>query len=149
MPGAPAAPDLRAVSGSPTEPGPHAIAGYLSADCPPGSLFLEPHGRRAVELADQVGDAAIQVTTLSRLGTAEQELGDPDAAFETHHRALALLTEQTVFDPEVEVRNRLGGSLFAAGRTTAARAEFRTVLDRVDATHNPLEHARASRTRPL
>ncbi|WP_369805820.1 tetratricopeptide repeat protein [Amycolatopsis sp. M39] len=80
--------------------------------------------REAVELAERVDDRLLLVSSLSRLGSAEQELGSLDLALSHHLRALGALTDQMSPWAEVEVRNRLGACRQARGEQEAAREQF-------------------------
>ncbi|GAB3494133.1 AfsR/SARP family transcriptional regulator [Amycolatopsis cihanbeyliensis] len=63
--------------------------------------------RQAVELAERLGDVQLHAFSLTRLGSAEQEMGNQDTGTRLHYRALAMVTEQTTVDLELEIRARL------------------------------------------
>ena len=54
-----------------------------------------------------------------------------------------MVTEQTHFELEMEVRNRLGGSYLAAGCLAKAREQFELVLALTEVNSHSLERARA------
>ncbi|OZM82126.1 AfsR family transcriptional regulator [Pseudonocardia sp. MH-G8] len=90
--------------------------------------------RQAIELAERVADVTLQASALSRLGAAEQALGNLDAAFELHHRALSMISDQTSVHLELELRNRLGGCHLAAGQHALAAEQFGLVRTLVATT---------------
>ncbi|MFJ6406995.1 BTAD domain-containing putative transcriptional regulator [Streptomyces hydrogenans] len=91
--------------------------------------------RAAVVLVDQVGDFFLCARSLTRLGTAEQADGDPEAAIALHHQALrqhhalSRLTEPSYDWLEMDIRARLGHAYLATGRWRQADREFQTVQD--------------------
>ncbi|MEV7520429.1 BTAD domain-containing putative transcriptional regulator [Streptomyces sp. NPDC091371] len=91
--------------------------------------------REAVDLVAQGGDVFLCARSLTRLGTAHQDEGDPGAAIALHHQALlqhrllSPLTEPGYDWLEMDIRSRLGRAYVAAGRVREAREQFRTVLD--------------------
>ncbi|KQX46366.1 SARP family transcriptional regulator [Streptomyces sp. Root66D1] len=93
------------------------------------------HLRAAVVLVDQVSDYFLCARSLTRLGTAEQADGDPEAAIALHHQALrqhhslSRLTEPSYDWLEMDIRTRLGHAYLATGRWSQAEGEFRTVQD--------------------
>jgi DNA-binding SARP family transcriptional activator/Tfp pilus assembly protein PilF len=99
--------------------------------------------RQAAKLAEQVNDVLLHASCLSRLGTAEQELGNPDTALELHHRTLARITDQIAVVAQLEIRNRFGFTLLAAGQVGKAREQFELALALPDVTGNSAERARA------
>ena len=99
--------------------------------------------RRAVELAEQIGDVPVFTYALTRLGTAEQGLGNIGAALELHRRALAAITDQTAAVLEMEVRNRLGDSHLAAGDFAQAQRQFERVLALTESNPSFTEDATA------
>ncbi|MGW6535534.1 tetratricopeptide repeat protein [Streptomyces sp. NPDC055011] len=72
---------------------------------------------------------------MTRLGTAEQADGDPEAAVALHHQALrrhaslSRLTEPGYDWLEMDIRTRLGHAYLATGRWRQAEREFQTVQD--------------------
>jgi DNA-binding SARP family transcriptional activator/tetratricopeptide (TPR) repeat protein len=127
---------------------PRAMAKAL---CYSGGLHLElgryPEAaaelRRAVDTARRIGDVPVLTYGLTRLGTAEQGLGNVDTALDLHRQALSAITEQTATTLEMEVRNRLGESHLAAGDLAQAQRQFELVLTRTETNPNPAEHATA------
>lgn len=99
--------------------------------------------RRAAELALEAEDPPLRTATLSRLATAEHVQGRLHAAVDTHHRALATLTEHTSTWMEMEVRVRLGSTYAAAGRRAEAQQEFETALSLPGAGDHPQQYALA------
>ncbi|MGH3431148.1 MAG: tetratricopeptide repeat protein, partial [Mycobacteriales bacterium] len=99
--------------------------------------------RRAADVAEDAGDRSLRALSLTRLGSAEQGLGNLDRAVELHHQALVAITEQTNVETEIEVRNRLGDTYLATGDGTKAREQFKLVLDLVGDSGNPEERSRA------
>ncbi len=103
-------------------------------------LRLGDHGeakralRRAVGLVEQAGDVFLCARSLTRLGTAEQAEGDPDAAVALHHQALrqhallSPLTEPSYDWLEMDIRSRLAHAYLATGRVHEARQQFQHVL---------------------
>ncbi|MFF2776036.1 BTAD domain-containing putative transcriptional regulator [Streptomyces sp. NPDC058052] len=93
------------------------------------------HLRAAVVLVDQAGDYFLCARSLTRLGTAEQAEGDPEAAIALHHQALlqhhslSRLTEPSYDWLEMDIRSRLGRAYLATGRWPQADREFQTVQD--------------------
>ncbi|MFF9149440.1 BTAD domain-containing putative transcriptional regulator [Streptomyces sp. NPDC014861] len=93
------------------------------------------HLRAAVVLVDQVSDFFLCARSLTRLGTAEQADGDPEAAVALHHQALrrhaslSRLTEPSYDWLEMDIRTRLGHAYLATGRWRQAEREFQTVQD--------------------
>ncbi|MFE1271747.1 BTAD domain-containing putative transcriptional regulator [Streptomyces sp. NPDC058758] len=93
------------------------------------------HLRAAVVLVEQVGDFFLCARSLTRLGTAEQAGGDPEAAIVLHHQALrqhhflSRLTEPSYDWLEMDIRARLGHAYLATGRRHQAAREFQTVQD--------------------
>ncbi|MFE0335292.1 BTAD domain-containing putative transcriptional regulator [Streptomyces sp. NPDC058955] len=93
------------------------------------------HLRAAVVLVDQVSDFFLCARSLTRLGTAEQADGDPEAAIVLHHqalrqhRSLSRLTEPSYDWLEMDIRARLGHAYLATGRWRQAEREFQTVRD--------------------
>ncbi|MFE2046421.1 BTAD domain-containing putative transcriptional regulator [Streptomyces sp. NPDC059477] len=91
--------------------------------------------RAAVTLVDQVGDFFLCARSLTRLGTAEQADGDPEAAIALHyqalrqHQSLSRLTEPGYDWLEMDIRTRLGRAYLATGRWREAGREFQTVQD--------------------
>ncbi|MET8731838.1 BTAD domain-containing putative transcriptional regulator [Streptomyces parvus] len=90
---------------------------------------------RAVDLVQQGGDAFLSVRSLTRLGTAEEGVGNPDTAIALHEQALFLqrqlmspLTEPSYAWLEMDVRSRLGSACLTAGRIREAHEQFRIVL---------------------
>ncbi|MFB7939990.1 BTAD domain-containing putative transcriptional regulator [Streptomyces sp. NPDC056049] len=93
------------------------------------------HLRAAVVLVDQVSDFFLCARSLTRLGTAEQADGDPEAAVALHHQALrrhaslSRLTEPSYDWLEMDIRTRLGHACLATGRWRQAEREFQAVQD--------------------
>lgn len=91
--------------------------------------------RQAVELGEQVGDVFLCARSLTRLGTAERGVGNPDAAISLHHQALlqhqllSPLTDPSYHWLEMDIRSRLGHACLATGRALEARRQFQAVLD--------------------
>ncbi|MFI8423470.1 AfsR/SARP family transcriptional regulator [Streptomyces sp. NPDC085479] len=91
--------------------------------------------RAAVVLVEEVGDAFLCARSLTRLGTAEQADGDPEAAIALHHQALrrhhalSRLTEPSYDWLEMDIRSRLGHAYLATGRWPQAGREFQAVQD--------------------
>ncbi|WP_432077400.1 AfsR/SARP family transcriptional regulator [Streptomyces sp. YPW6] len=90
---------------------------------------------RAVDLVQQGGDAFLAVRSLTRLGTAEEGVGNTDVAIALHGQALFLQrqllsprTEPSYAWLEMDIRSRLGSACLSAGRIREAREQFRTVL---------------------
>ncbi|QUH03519.1 tetratricopeptide repeat protein [Saccharopolyspora erythraea] len=88
--------------------------------------------RQAAELAEQVVDVMLHLGCLTRLGTAEQELGNLDAALGLQRRALAGVSEEMPGLVSLEVRYRYGLTCLAAGRPAEARAQFEQALALAD-----------------
>jgi DNA-binding SARP family transcriptional activator/tetratricopeptide (TPR) repeat protein len=99
--------------------------------------------RHAAATAQEAGDIPLHTLCLTKLGTVEQHLGNPQSAIGLHNQALAALGEQAGPELEAEIRNRLGASHAAAGELTEAREQYQTVLTLVGPDDNPDEHARA------
>ena len=92
--------------------------------------------RQAIDLVQQGGDIFLCTRNLTRLGTAEQGEGNPDAAIALHHQALLLqhqllnpLTEPGYDWLEMDIRSRLGHTYLTTGRILDARQQFEAVLD--------------------
>ncbi|TXS46982.1 AfsR/SARP family transcriptional regulator [Streptomyces sp. t39] len=92
---------------------------------------------RAADLAREAGDLPLHAASLSRLATVEHARGSVHSAVDTHHQALATLTEHSSTGLEMDVRIRLGSTYAAAGRRAEAREEFRTVLALPGASDHP------------
>lgn len=95
--------------------------------------------RRAVDLVEQGGDIFLTARSLTRLGTAEQGKGNPNAAVALHHQALSQLrllsplTEPGYDWLEMDIRSRLGHAYLATGRIHEASEQIQAVLDVHDA----------------
>ena len=99
--------------------------------------------RQAVELAEQVADVTLFASSLTRLGAAEQELGNLDTALELHQQAFAAIPDQIAVELELEIRNRLAHCHLAAGRLAEAREQFESAraLTATDArAHEDIVH---------
>ncbi|MFE3381092.1 AfsR/SARP family transcriptional regulator [Streptomyces anulatus] len=90
---------------------------------------------RAVDLVQHGGDAFLSVRSLTRLGTAEEGVGNPDVAIALHGQALFLqrqllspLTEPSYAWLEMDIRSRLGSAFLTAGRIREAHEQFLAVL---------------------
>ncbi|MGA5102585.1 AfsR/SARP family transcriptional regulator [Streptomyces cellulosae] len=117
-------------------------------------LYLDPSAarvlfRRVADLIQRTGDVLLHTLTLARLGTAEHNAGNLDAAAEVFRRALAQHgTPGPLDDPdhdrrEMDLRCRLGRAYRAAGRTAEAREQFRGALSVPGADRYPKEHKQA------
>ncbi|MGW7289989.1 tetratricopeptide repeat protein, partial [Streptomyces sp. NPDC054847] len=98
---------------------------------------------QAAELAREDGDLPLRAASLSRLATVEHAQGSVKSAVDTHHQALATLTEHTSTGLEMDVRIRLGSTYAAAGRRAEARKEFRTALSLPGAGDYPRQYGLA------
>ncbi|MCX4696185.1 BTAD domain-containing putative transcriptional regulator [Streptomyces sp. NBC_01408] len=94
--------------------------------------------RQAVHLVGEAGDVFLCACSLTRLGTAEQGVGDPGAAVALHHQALiqhqllSPLTEPAYDWLEMDIRSRLGRAYLATGRIHEALGQFQAVLELPD-----------------
>ncbi|MEV5165153.1 BTAD domain-containing putative transcriptional regulator [Streptomyces werraensis] len=117
-------------------------------------LYLDPSAarvlfRRVADLIRRTGDVLLHTLTLARLGTAEHNAGNLDAAAEVFRCALAQHgTPGPLDDPdhdrrEMDLRCRLGRTYASAGRPAAAREQFRVALAVPGADRYPKEHKQA------
>ncbi|AXB42799.1 AfsR/SARP family transcriptional regulator [Amycolatopsis albispora] len=77
--------------------------------------------RQGAEAAKEVSDGKLYVSCLTRLATAEQELGNLDVALELHQRALGQITDQTYGSLLTEVQERFAVTRRAADRRDSLR----------------------------
>ncbi|MEU9111743.1 BTAD domain-containing putative transcriptional regulator [Streptomyces sp. NPDC048483] len=104
---------------------------------------------RAADLLEQVGDVLLHTLTLTRLGTAEQGVGNLSAAVALHQQALSQqrtlspLTNPHYVRLEMHIRCRLGRTFSAAGSVHEARKQFQTALALPEASAYPEEQAPA------
>ncbi|MFJ9598851.1 AfsR/SARP family transcriptional regulator [Streptomyces althioticus] len=117
-------------------------------------LYLDPSAarvlfRRVAALIQRTGDVLLHTLTLARLGTAEHNAGNLEAAAGVFRRALAQHgTLGPLDDPdhdrrEMDLRCRLGRTLRAAGQPAEAREQFRVALAVPGAARYPKEHKQA------
>ncbi|MDU0301148.1 AfsR/SARP family transcriptional regulator [Streptomyces sp. PAL114] len=117
-------------------------------------LYLDPSAARVLfhqvaDLVQRTGDVLLHTLTLARLGTAEHNAGNLEAAAAVFRRALEQHgTPAPLDDPdrdrrEMDLRCRLGRTYRAAGRLAEAREQFQTALAVPGAHRYPKEHAQA------
>ncbi|WP_225640994.1 AfsR/SARP family transcriptional regulator [Streptomyces werraensis] len=117
-------------------------------------LYLDPSAarvlfRRVADLIRRTGDVLLHTLTLARLGTAEHNAGNLDAAADVFRCALAQHgTPGPLDDPdhdrrEMDLRCRLGRTYASAGRPAEAREQFRVALAVPGADRYPKEHKQA------
>ncbi|MFI9267875.1 AfsR/SARP family transcriptional regulator [Streptomyces werraensis] len=117
-------------------------------------LYLDPSAarvlfRRVADLIRRTGDVLLHTLTLARLGTAEHNAGNLDAAAEVFRCALAQHGAPGPLDDpdhdrrEMDLRCRLGRTYASAGRPAEAREQFRVALAVPGADRYPKEHKQA------
>jgi CHAT domain-containing protein len=92
--------------------------------------------RRALALAEELGDELGQFKSHNNLGNAYSDLGDLRAALVHYQRALQLAGDGPYL---VAILTNLGGAHLSLGDTRAARATLERALERADATADPFD----------
>ncbi|MFF2651439.1 BTAD domain-containing putative transcriptional regulator [Streptomyces sp. NPDC058045] len=95
-----------------------------------------------LDLARRTGDNVSRALALAHLGSVAHQNGDLDTAIARQTSALDAVDADAV-DTVVEIRNRLGDTCLAAGRTTEAREQYRTTIELTDKAPNPNARAHA------
>ena len=98
------------------------------------------HAERALKVAEQLGDKALQARALDRIANAHDSASHPDVAHEAHVRALELL--EAVDEPLLEavIRNNFAFTLMGVEKLDEALASAQASLDYCETHHCPFLH---------